>query len=416
MKKTSVGIIFLTVLIDLVGFGLILPLIPIYSENFHAPGWMIGVIMASYSLMQFIFAPIWGRLSDRIGRRPVLLTSTACACLSYAIFAVGSGLSGNTALLVILCSRLFAGICGANITVAQAYIADITPLELRSARMGLIGMAFGLGFVLGPVLGGLSAKHIGPTAPGWVASSICALNFIWAFLWLPESWKPETHAVTQRPHLEQWLHVLRAPRLNLLVGIFFLATFCFTCFETTIGLLIMKTFNIDVRSDLGTVSWLIAFCGVIGALVQGGATKRLVKKMGEPRVIAMSLFVAAVGIGILPYLRTWGLLLVGLAIFSVGSSLTRPPVFGMISILTPSNEQGATMGVAQGIGSLARIVGPIFAASLFVHSPSLPYLICAALCSITAVVTMQYLKHAAPPAPAFSMENSPQPSSEIRSS
>jgi MFS transporter, DHA1 family, tetracycline resistance protein len=417
MKKTSVGIIFLTVLIDLVGFGLILPLIPIYSENFHAPGWMIGAIMASYSLMQFIFAPIWGRLSDRIGRRPVLLTSTACACLSYAIFAIGSGCkSANVALLVILLSRLFAGICGANITVAQAYIADITPLELRSARMGLIGMAFGLGFVLGPVLGGLSAKHIGPTAPGWVASSICALNFIWAFLWLPESWKPEAHTVTQRPHLEQWLHVLRAPRLNLLVAIFFLATFCFTCFETTIGLLVMKTFNIDVKTDLGTVSWLIAFCGVIGALVQGGATKRLVKKMGEPRVIAMSLFVAAIGIGILPYLKTWGLLLVGLAIFSVGSSLTRPPVFGMISILTPPNEQGATMGVAQGIGSLARIVGPIFAASLFVRYTSLPYLICSALCFVTSLVTMQYLRHAAPPPPVFSRENTPQPSSEVRSS
>jgi DHA1 family tetracycline resistance protein-like MFS transporter len=398
MKKTSIGIIFLTVLIDLVGFGLILPLIPIYSANFHAKGWMIGAIMASYSLMQFLFAPIWGRLSDRIGRRPVLLTSTACACLSYVIFAIGSGLSGNVALLVILFSRLFAGICGANITVAQAYIADITPPEQRSARMGLIGMAFGLGFVLGPVLGGLSAKHIGPTAPGWTAASVCALNFIWAFLWLAESWKPESHALTQRPHLAQWLHVLRAPRLNLLIGIFFLATFCFTCFETTIGLLVMKTFKINVQSDLGTVSWLIAYCGVIGALVQGGGTKRLVKKLGEPRLIAMSLFVAAVGIGILPFLSTWGLLLVGLGIFSIGSSLTRPPVFGMISMLTSSHEQGATMGVTQGVGSLARIIGPIFAASLFVRNAPLPYLICAVLCFLTSLMTVQYLRHAVPAA------------------
>src|SRR5271156_1084495 len=114
MKKASISIIFLTVLIDLVGFGLILPLIPIYSQNFHAPGWMIGAIMGSYSLMQFVFAPVWGRISDRIGRRPVLLGSTACACLSYVIFAIGSNLSGDSALLVILISRLFAGICGAN--------------------------------------------------------------------------------------------------------------------------------------------------------------------------------------------------------------------------------------------------------------------------------------------------------------
>ncbi len=301
-KKASVGIIFLTVLIDLVGFGLILPLIPIYSESFHAQGWMIGAIMGSYSMMQFLFAPVWGRVSDRIGRRPVLLGSTACACLSYVIFAFASGLTGKTALFVILLSRLFAGICGANITVAQAYIADITPPEKRSAKMGYVGMAFGLGFILGPVLGGLSSKYFGPTAPGWVAASICAVNFFGAFFWLAESWKPAEHFTTQRPHIEQWLHILRMPRLNLLIGIFFLATFCFTCFETTIGLLVMKNFKISAKTGLGTVSWLIAYCGLMGAIVQGGAIGRLVKKMGEPRLIATSLFLAAIGIGILPHL------------------------------------------------------------------------------------------------------------------
>jgi MFS transporter, DHA1 family, tetracycline resistance protein len=391
MKKASISIIFLTVLIDLVGFGLILPLIPIYSERFHASGFMIGAIIASYSLMQFIFAPVWGRLSDRVGRRPVLLGSTACACLSYVIFAIGSGLSGNTALGVMLLSRLFAGICGANITVAQAYIADITPPEKRSAKMGLIGMAFGLGFILGPVLGAASTNYIGITAPGWTAASLCALNFIWAFARLAESWQPAAHSVTQRPHVEQWLHILRTPRLNLLIAIFFLATFCFTCFESTIGLLIMQNFGVDTKKGLGTVSLLIAYCGVIGAGVQGGAAGRMVKKMGEPKLIAVSLFMAAVGIGVLPYLLNWGTLLVGLGIFSVGSSLTRPPVFGMISMLTPAHEQGATMGVAQGVGSLARIVGPIFAASLFVLNAPLPYLICGTLCLLTALVTMQYL-------------------------
>jgi MFS family permease len=401
MKKASISIIFLTVLIDLVGFGLILPLIPIYSENFHASGFMIGAIIGSYSLMQFVFAPVWGRLSDRVGRRPVLLGSTACACLSYVIFAIGSGLSGNTALGVMLLSRLFAGVCGANITVAQAYIADITPPEKRSAKMGLIGMAFGLGFILGPVLGAVSSKYFGLTAPGWTAASLCALNFIWAFARLAESWKPAAHAVTQRPHIEQWLHILRTPRLNLLIGIFFLATFCFTCFESTIGLLVMKNFSIDTRKSLGTVSLLIAYCGVIGAGVQGGAAGRLVKRMGEPKLIALSLFLAAVGIGVLPYLMQWGTLLLGLGIFSIGSSLTRPPVFGMISMLTPAHEQGATMGVAQGVGSLARIVGPVFAASLFVRHAPLPYWICGVLCFLTAFVTMQYLTHIAPaPSPS----------------
>ena len=369
MKKRSVSIIFLTVLIDLVGFGLILPLIPIYSENFHASSLMIGAIISSYSLMQFIFAPIWGRISDRVGRRPVLLGSTACACLSYVIFAIGSGLKGQTALFVMLLSRLFAGICGANITVAQAYIADITPPEKRSAKMGLIGMAFGLGFVLGPILGAVSSKY-SLTGPGWTAASLCAVNFISAFIWLGESWQPAEHATTQRPHLDQWLHTLGTPRLNLLIAIFFLATFCFTCFESTIGLLVMKNFNIDVKKGLGTVSLLICYCGVLGAGVQGGGTGRLVKKMGEPKLIATSLFLAAVGIGILPFLTTWGLLLVGLGIFAIGSSMTRPPVFGMISMLAPANEQGATMGVTRTWNRARSSPGPRSSQPLRPSQPS----------------------------------------------
>ncbi len=400
MKKRSIFIIFLTVAIDLIGFGLILPLIPIYSDSFHASGFVIGAIISAYSLMQFIFAPVWGRLSDRIGRRPVLLASTCCACLSYVIFAVGSGLSNATAALAVMfVSRLFAGICGANITVAQAYIADITPPENRSAKMGLIGMAFGVGFAFGPVFGAVSSKYFGVTAPGWTAAILCAINFISAFLWLGESWKPAEHTVIQRPHLEQWLHTLRAPRLNLLIGIYFLATFCFTCFEATIGLLVIRNFKIDIKSSLVTVSWLIAYCGVMGFFVQSpGAIGRVVRRLGEPKMIAASLVVAAIGIGLLPFMTTWAALLAGLGIFTIGSSLTRPPVFGMISMMTLSTEQGAVMGVTQGMGSLARIAGPIFAATLFVAHPSLPYLICAALCFATALVTSQYLTHV--PAPA----------------
>src|SRR6267143_5126587 len=143
MKKPSTFIIFLTVFIDLIGFGIVLPLLPIYSQNFGASGLMVGIIMASFSAMQFLFAPAWGRLSDRIGRRPVLLVSTAGAALSYAVFAFGSRVTGSAALWVLLGSRVLAGICGANITVAQAYIADVTPPEKRSQKMGLIGMAFG---------------------------------------------------------------------------------------------------------------------------------------------------------------------------------------------------------------------------------------------------------------------------------
>lgn len=155
MRKPSLLVILLTVFIDLVGFGIIVPFVPVYSRHYGAEGFVIGLIIASFSAMQFLFAPVWGRLSDRHGRRPVLLISTLGAAGSYALFAFGAGLTDhNMALWVMVASRMLAGICGGNITVAQAYIADITPRENRSKRMGLIGMAFGLGFIFGPIIGG----------------------------------------------------------------------------------------------------------------------------------------------------------------------------------------------------------------------------------------------------------------------
>ena len=409
-KQASIGIIFLTVLIDLIGFGLILPLIPVFSNNFGASGFVVGGIMASYSLMQFVFAPLWGRLSDRIGRRPVLLGSTACATASYLILGFALGRESHVlALWLVLLSRVIAGVCGANITVAQAYIADITPPEQRSAKMGLVGMAFGLGFILGPAIGGFASKYWGITAPGWVAASLCALNFFSALVRLPESWKPSEHSVIQRPHLAQWMHTLSTPNLNLLIGVFFLATFCFTCFESTIGLLIMKNFMVDTTKGdgLAKVSWLIVFCGVIAAIVnQRKFIGRLVKGLGEPKLIGASLVIAAIGIIILPFAKTWGMLYLGLGIFSIGSSLTRPPVFGMISMLTAAHEQGTNLGVAQGVGSLARVIGPLFAVPLFFSNTPLPYEICGCLSFITGLIAWFCLLHvkvqttATPSAPA----------------
>ena len=397
MKKPSVLIIFLTVFIDLIGFGIVLPLLPIFAKDFNASGLTIGMLMASYSAMQFLFAPIWGRLSDRIGRRPVLLVSTAGAAISYAIFAVGSGMPGPTGLAVLFASRIVAGICGANITVAQAYIADITAPEERSKKMGLIGMAFGLGFVFGPALSGIGMHFFGIQGPGWIAAGFCAANFLFALMRLPESWTPKAEHAAQRPRLGQWMHTLGLPKIGLLVGVFFLATFCFTCFETTLGLLVSQNFGLKVQNIKGVsvydgrVVYLYAYCGIVGAFVQGGAIGRAVKKLGEPLLISVSLMLVAVALAPLPFVSNWTELLLVLAVLSIGSSLTRPPVFGLISILTPAYEQGATIGVAQGAGSLARIVGPLFANTLFEKRPALPYLICALLSLLTGLLAWQYL-------------------------
>lgn len=404
MRKPSLGIVFLTVFIDLVGFGIVLPLLPIYGQNMGASGKLIGVIMASYSLMQFLFVPIWGRLSDRVGRRPVLLGSTACATFSYIAFGIASTMQGPVAIGILLASRIIAGICGANIAAAQAYIADITPPEDRSRRMGLIGMAFGLGFVFGPAIGALSIKAFSHQGPGFVAAGLCALNFLFALFLLPESLKPGSEHAVQRPRFEQWLHTLRHPQIGLLVIVFFLATFCFTCYETTLGLLVGKNFNLDATQahDAQTVGILFTFGGVIGALTQGGMIGRLVKRHGEVRVIAASLLILAASLLPLPFIhgdqvlsfkvlfsaqgKAWWMLLAAIAALSIGASLTRPPLFGMISMLTPAHEQGATLGVAQSMGSLARIAGPVFAGFAYGFHAALPYLVAAIIAFLTGLV------------------------------
>ena len=364
--------------------------------------------------MQFICGPLLGRLSDRIGRRPVLLLSTAAAAVSYGIFAFGSGLQGQTALMVLFISRGLAGACGANITVAQAYIADITPPADRSRKMGLIGMAFGLGFIFGPPLGALARNLFGVSGPGWVAAAFCAANFLLAFAILPESWKPSSEHVARRPHVDQWFHTMTRPKVGLLIYVFFLATFAFTCFETTIGLMICQRFGIEVDSKRATSlqGYLFAYAGVIGACVQGGLTGRLVKKMGEPKLIAMSLFLAAIGLGFLPFFSTWTstvalqwvALLILLAVLSIGTSLTRPPVFGMISNLTPANEQGVTIGVAQSMGALARILGPITMVPLFYRMPPLPYVICGGVSLATGLLAWQRLSRGYERVPAIAVE------------
>ncbi len=417
MKRPSLLIIWLTVFIDLIGFGIVVPLVPVYSRHFGADGFLIGVIIASFSAMQFVFAPIWGRLSDRIGRRPVLLMSTAGAALSYVLFAYSAGIADHaTAIWMMILARSFAGVCGGNITVAQAYIADITPPDQRSKKMGLIGMAFGLGFIFGPAIGGISLKHLGASGPGWIAAILCAANFILALFVLVESHKPTSEQAAPRPHLKQWVHTLGQPRIGTLVYVFFLATFCFSCFEATLALLVCDHFHLDIQNDTTTATtatYLFVFCGVIGALVQGGMIGRIVKKMGEPKVIALSLTLTAISMAVLPFIKVgspmpltwrvltqpeglpWVMMLAALAVLSIGASLTRPPLFGLLSNLTSPGEQGATLGVAQAAGSLARILGPIFATTTLHYSPILPYLTCTVVLSLAAFISVRRLCRAA---------------------
>ncbi len=515
MSKPSLLIIFLTVFLDLVGFGIVLPLLPRYSERFGAQGWTIGAIIASFSVMQLLLAPWWGRLSDRIGRRPVLLVSNGGSALAYALFALAAapGLSPATALTVLVVSRIFAGACGANIAVASAYIADITPPEKRSRGMGLIGMAFGLGFILGPALGAFSARAFGLAGPGWVAAGLCAANFGLACFILAESRPPGTAPARPRRRWSQMIHTLRRPHLGVLVGLYFLATFCFAMFETTLPLLlgspgfhpddfpaphalarrlaepatpgeaaVSARLAPDLRAaldradtmsaprlrrllfeglnrlaagpaleraggvtareneapaapgsggampqspearrqanrqvlealfpglirrqpyyfDEGRLGYVFAYCGLVSAFIQGGVIGQVVRRFGEARVIVFSLGVFAASMMWLPATGGVGSLLAALGLVAVGSGLNRAPTLGLISIFSPAEEQGETLGVAQSAGTLARILGPVLATTLFAEHPHAPYWLAAGLALLAAVLAALKLPRTARPQP-----------------
>ncbi len=375
-------VIFLTVFIDLIGFGICLPLLPKYAERYGAHGWKIGAAMGIYSLMQLVFAPWWGQLSDRIGRRPVLLVSNFGSIVAYGLFGLSAQFVGETGFWILVGSRVFAGICGANLSVASAFIADVTTPEKRSKGMGLIGMAFGLGFILGPVLGSQAFKHFGLAGPGVVAAVICAINFLLGCIILPETRKKDAAPPIQRPRLEQIRHVLAMKEVGFLIGIYFLGTFAFTAFESTLPLLL----DAKLKFDEEHVGYVFAFCGIMAAMVQGGGIGRLVKSFGERRLIGASLIVVAISLVLMPLANTLATLLGALAVFAIGSGINRAPTMGLISQLSPADEQGTTLGVAQSAGTLARVLGPTVATTLYDLWLPAPYLACATIALLAGLL------------------------------
>ena len=375
-------VIFLTVFIDLIGFGICLPLLPKYAERYGAQGWKIGAAMGVYSLMQLVFAPWWGQLSDRIGRRPVLLVSNFGSIVAYGLFGLSAQFVGETGFWILVGSRVFAGICGANLSVASAFIADVTTPEKRSKGMGLIGMAFGLGFILGPVLGSQAFKHFGLAGPGVVAAVICAINFVLGCIILPETRKKDAAPPVRRPRFEQIRHVLAMKEVGFLIGIYFLGTFAFTAFESTLPLLL----DAKLKFDEEHVGYVFAFCGIMAAMVQGGGIGRLVKSFGERRLIGASLIVVAISLVLMPLANTLATLLGALAVFAIGSGINRAPTMGLISQLSPTDEQGTTLGVAQSAGTLARVLGPTVATTLYDLWLPAPYLACATIALLAGLL------------------------------
>lgn len=349
--RATVGIVFLIVFIDLVGFGIVIPILPLYAEMFGPSPAIFGLFMASYSIMQFLFAPILGRLSDRWGRRPVLLVSLLGSAAGYLMF----GFAGSFAVL--FASRVIDGLSGGNISTAQAVIADITGPEERTRGMGIIGAAFGLGFILGPAIGGLLVG-IRPWLPGVAAATMSLVAFVLVLTVLPETLPPAARRRARSHPLgpSSLMHALSHPFLPFSLALVFLIIFAFANFETTFAQLLQLRFDLTPRA----ISFLFVYAGVLGAVVQGGLVGRLAKRFGEGRLVAAGTLLGGLALGFLPYAGGLPETMGWLALLALGQGLASPSLSSLTSKLVDADEIGGVMGIYQAVSSLGRIVGPFW--------------------------------------------------------
>ncbi len=356
MKRSPLAIIFLTVFIDLLGFGIVLPLFPYYAESFGASSLMIGLLMTSYSAMQFLFTPLWGRLSDRYGRRPLIMISLAGSCIGFLIF----GLATTLALLFV--GRMIAGIAGAIVPTANAYIADITSPAERAKGMGLVGAAFGLGFILGPAIGGLLSPY-GYSKPVLLASSMAGLNLAFAYFKLPESLTEETRgrAQSRRFDLKVLGKAFTHRQIAPLLVIYLVVIFSVANMEATFGLLNEHVYDLAARET----GYLFALIGILMTATQGVLVGRLVRRFGERRLVLVGTFTMIFGLGLMPFAPDVMIYCLVLAALSFGTGINNPSLTALMSKSSGIDEQGSIMGVAQSMASLGRILGPICGGYLF---------------------------------------------------
>jgi MFS transporter, DHA1 family, tetracycline resistance protein len=385
MNRNPLLVIFLTVFIDLVGFGMIIPLSPFLATNFGADAFQVGLLMAVYSGAQFLFAPLWGQISDRFGRRPVILVSLVGAGLAHILFGLASS------LWLLFLARGLAGLCGANISTAMAYIADVTDEKDRSKGMGLVGAAFGLGFVLGPAIGGFFSRF-GFSVPAFVAAGICLANAALAFFVLPESLPPERRGKGGVQQIGRFARIqkhFRNPQVSALLAGAFLLSFALSNMEASLFLLVKDRFG----WGLDKASFGFAYVGIVMAFTQGFLIRKLLPRFGEESLMLGGSLLFAVGmftVGVGPAV-IWAAL--GMTALAVGNGLFNPSVQGRVSVLTSPQEQGEVMGVLQSLSALARIFGPPLGGLLYDHSGmSSPFLLATVLACVVAWIVHRFVK------------------------
>jgi DHA1 family tetracycline resistance protein-like MFS transporter len=387
-ERRTMGIIFFTLFLDLMGFGLVIPVQPFYAQSMGASPMWVTLLGTCFSGAQFLFSPFWGKLSDRFGRRPVILTSVTISSIGYLVFALAPSLE------VLFFARFLSGFGSANLGSAQAVIADITPPERRARGMGMLGAAFGLGFIFGPAIGGFLSQF-GLPIPAFAASALCAINFLWAYYQLPETNPPEKRKLRvstevleeRRLSWRRLKEVVASPQVLFLFGIFFFFTAAFSQFEQVIGMFIEFTWlpaehlvgTSAKKAALMTASMLI-LVGVVATIVQGFLIGKLTSRFGERRLLMAGIVLVAISIGLIPTLGELGsypLFLADMALIAVGTGIFNPSITSLLSQSAAPGKQGKTLGQGQALSALGRILGPTSSGFLFERWLGLPFIVSA---------------------------------------
>lgn len=383
-------VLFFTIFLDLLGFGLIIPILPVYADELGAGGFVIGLLGASYSLMQFLFAPFWGGLSDRYGRRPIIMSSILLVAGSYLVFAHA------VTLPLLFLSRILAGIGSANLSAAQAFISDVSTPENRAKNFGLIGAAFGLGFIFGPVAGGWLKEHYEVIGVGYVAAGLNALNLLMAFRWLPESLKQKDPAAPffQNPFRNLGTQ-LRRPVISELLIINLVFISAFSMMQITAALLWRDKYGLN-EAEIG---YVFAFIGVSVALIQGTLIGKFQIWLGERRLLLIGCGLMAIGLWGIPHVPpNWFVPAEFLFLLcnSFGNAFLTPTLVSLLSARAGKLEQGKVLGVNQSVASLARVIGPAIGGTLYGFHYSGPYWAGSLLMVFTAFLALRLVRRSLP--------------------
>jgi len=379
MRKSPLFVLFITIFIDMLGFGIIIPILPIFTKELGAQDYQIGLIAMIYPIMNFLFAPLWGTLSDRHGRRPIILVSVFITGLAYLVFAQVSTLH------ILFLSRLLSGIGSANISVAQAYITDVTTPQERTKTLGFLGAAFGIGFIIGPTLGGFLKSISSPGQVDWVgyvAAGMSFVNFALAYFLLPESMKQKrADAPFNFKVVTGIITELKKPTIRELLLINFIFIAAFMLMQMASSLMWKEVDGLDDKQ----IGYVFAFVGLATAIVQGALVGRMVKWFGEKKMLTYGIFFMIGGMVMLPLVGESYFIpleLVGLALIALANGCLTPSITSLISKYSDKRDVGQVLGVNQSFGSVARAAGMGVSGFLYGINFHVPFFVGALLMGI----------------------------------